>query len=187
MWKSRTKNDLMIEVWEALDCENIGAKEIITIEQAVREQFGESAVDSPMVIARLLADEGAELRHSEIMRLFVERNQEGVFDALFRNILKFESFEQAVATIRDLENIRNRFLEDEDIHGLRILREVALQAKKDLLAAADKPKTTSEIQARNAEIVSWLTIWLRTPDVFENWIKLRMRSPDFEQKFGGKG
>ena len=176
-----------MEVWEALDCENIGAKEIIAIEQAVHEQFGESAVDSPMVIARLLADEGAELRHSEIMKLFVERNQENEFDALFRNILKFNTFEQAMATIRDFENIRNRFLEDEDTYGLRTLLEIALQAKKDLLAAADKPKTASEVQTRNAEIAIWLTIWLQTPDVFENWIKLRMRSPDFEQKFGGKG
>jgi len=186
MWKSRTKNDLMIEVWEALDCEDIGAKEIIGIEQAVREQFGESAVDSPMVIARLLADEGAELRHSEIMTLFVERSQENEFDALFRNILKFDSFEQAIATIRKLENIRNRFLEDNDTNGLRTLRDVTLQVKKDLLAVADKHRTAPEIQAGNAEIAGWLTIWLQTPDVFENWIKLRMRSPDFEQKFRGK-
>jgi len=186
MWKSRTKNDLMIEVWEALDCENIGAKEIIAIEHAVREQFGESAVDSPMVIARLLADEGAELRHSEIMKLFVERNQENEFDASFRNILRFDTFEQAIATIRDLENIRNRFLQDEESNGLRTLREIALQGKKDILAIAKKPKIASDIQAKNVEIARWLTIWLQTPDVFENWVKLRMRSPDFEQKFGGK-
>ena len=176
----------MIEVWEALDCENIGAKEIIAIEDAVRGEFGESAVDSPMVIARLLADEGAELRHSEIMKLFVERNQENEFDALFRNILRFDTFEQAIATIRNLENVRKRFLKDDDTTGLRTLREVTLHGKKDLLAAADKPKTASEIQNRNAEIANWLTIWLQTPDVFENWIKLRMRSPDFEQKFPGK-
>ena len=102
---------------------------------------------------------------------------------MFRNILKFETFEQAIATIRNLENIRNRFLEDEDARGLRILREVALQGKKDILAIANKPKTTSDIQAKNVEIASWLTIWLQTPDVFENWIKLRMRSSDFKQKF----
>ena len=173
----------MIEVWEALDCENIGAKEIIVIEQAVRDEFGESAVDSPMVIARLLADEGAELRHSEIMKLFVERNQENEFDALFRNILRFDTFEQAIATIRNLENVRKRFLKDDDTTDIRTLREVTLHGKKDLLAAADKPRTAPEIQARNAEIASWLTIWLQTPDVFENWIKLRMRSPDFKQTF----
>ncbi len=63
MYKSRTKTDLIIEVWEALDCESVGAKEIIAIEEAVREQFGQNAVESPMILARLLADEGAELRH----------------------------------------------------------------------------------------------------------------------------
>ena len=65
MWLSRTKNDLLIEVWEKLDCESIGASEIEAIETVVRDQYGEAAVESPMVIARLLADEGAELRHSE--------------------------------------------------------------------------------------------------------------------------
>jgi len=183
MWKSRTKIDLMIEVWEALDCENVGAKEIVVIEQAVREQFGESAVDSPMVIARLLADEGAELRHSEIMKLFVKRNQETEFDALFRNILNFDTFEKALITIRNLENIRKKFSEDDDREGLRLLRETALHGKNDLLSASGKAKSRREATATDAEIANWLTIWLQSPDVFENWIALRMRSPDFKEKF----
>jgi len=32
MWLSRNKNDLIIEVWEKLDCENVGAAEIEAIE-----------------------------------------------------------------------------------------------------------------------------------------------------------
>ncbi len=88
MFTSRTKNDLMIEVWEALDCESVGAKEINAIAEAVRAKFGNSAVDSPMRIARLLADEGAELRHSEIMELAISTNFESPYDAMFRNILK---------------------------------------------------------------------------------------------------
>ena len=36
----RTKTDLIIEVWERLDCESIGRKEIEAIESAVRERFG---------------------------------------------------------------------------------------------------------------------------------------------------
>ena len=76
MWNSRTKNDLIIEVWEKLDCESVGAREILAIEEVVREQYGSAAVESPMIIARNLADEGAELRHSEIMELDVERRLE---------------------------------------------------------------------------------------------------------------
>ena len=76
MFISRTKLDLIIEVWEKLDCESVGAKEIEAIELVVRDKFGESAVDSPMIIARELADEGAELRHAEILKLDVERRLE---------------------------------------------------------------------------------------------------------------
>src|SRR5262245_19135300 len=179
MWKSRTKIDLIIEVWETLDCENVGDQEIIAIEQAVREQFGNSAVDSPMVIARLLADEGAELRHSEIMKLFVERNQETEFDALFRNILDFDTFETTLATIRNLENIRKKFTEDKDREALRLLRETALEGKKELLSSAGNARSSPGSKLMNAELANWLTIWLQSPDVFENWAALRMRSADF--------
>src|SRR5438270_11000439 len=67
-WKSRTKRDLMIEVWEHLDGGTVGARELEAVAEAVRERFGEGAVESPAAIARLLADEGAELRHSEVQQ-----------------------------------------------------------------------------------------------------------------------
>ena len=44
MWLSRSKNDLVIEVWEKLDCESIGRAEIEAIEVAVEAEFGKSAV-----------------------------------------------------------------------------------------------------------------------------------------------
>jgi len=63
----KTKRDLIIELWEALDCESVGARELEQIQNAVAEKFGEGAVDSPASIARVLADEGAVLRHPEVL------------------------------------------------------------------------------------------------------------------------
>src|SRR3982750_2633946 len=120
MWQSRTKKDLIIEVWEKLDCESIGAKEIEAIEIVVREKYGHGAVESPMRIARLLADEGAELRHAEIMELDVQRRMESPYDAIFRNVLKFADFKQAVISIRRLENLRKKFAAENDKEGLRL-------------------------------------------------------------------
>lgn len=106
MWNARTKIDLIIEVWEKLDCESTGRQEIEAIELVVREKYGFSAVESPMIIARLLADEGAELRHAEILELDVERRLETPYDAMFRNILKFADFKQTLISLRQLENLR---------------------------------------------------------------------------------
>lgn len=183
MYKSRTKTDLIIEVWEALDCESVGAKEIIAIEEAVRERFGESAVASPMILARLLADEGAELRHSEIMKLDVERRLESRYDAMFRNILKFSDFNQAAVSIRHLENLRRKFLKENDREGLRLVRETGLKGKNRALMIAKNLKVAPDKRAEKAEIAEWFTIWLNAPEVFENWVELRRASKDFQEKF----
>jgi hypothetical protein len=184
MYKSRTKTDLMIEVWEALDCESVGAKEIIEIEKAVLERFGKSAVDSPMRIARLLADEGAELRHSEIMNLDIERRLESPYDAMFRNILKFGNFKETLISIRQLENLRRKFQSEKDKDGLRLVNETAIKGKQRALMIANNPRVEENKRAEKAEIAEWFTIWLQSPEIFENWITLRTNSKDFKEKFG---
>lgn len=184
MYKSRTKNDLIIEVWEALDCESVGNKEIVAIEDAVRERFGASAVEPPMKIARLLADEGAELRHAEILELDVERRLESPYDAMFRNILKFSDFRQTGTSIRNLENLRQKFLRETDKEGLRLVRETALKGKNRASMIAKNSKVDEKKRGEKAEIAEWFTIWLQSPEIFENWIELRRSSRDFKEKFG---
>lgn len=182
MWQSRTKDDLIIEVWEKLDCENVGAVEIEAIEVAVEEQFGNGAVDSPMVIARLLADEGAELRHSEIMELFVKRHAKSPYDAMFYNILKLDDLDQTLNTVRDLENLRKKLVSKNDKEGLRLLRELVLNGKKRMQEMATDPRRETS-RLKNIETAEWLTLWMQSPEIFENWVGLRKASADFRDKF----
>lgn len=183
MWKSRTKNDLIIEVWEALDCENVGAKEIVAIEEAVRERFGANAIDQPMRIARLLADEGAELRHSEILALDVERRLESPYEPMFRNILKFSDFKQALNSIRNLENLRKKFQAENDKEGLRLVRDTAQKGKQRAQMISKNEKVEPQNRAEKAEIAEWFTLWLQSPEIFENWVTLRQNSKDFKENF----
>ncbi len=183
MWQSKIKRDLMIEVWEKLDCESIGREELEAIETVVREEFGYSAVESPMKIARLLADEGAELRHAEILALDVERRLETPYAPMFRNILKTADLRETLSSIRRLENLRRKFHTDNDKEGLRLVRETAISGKKRALEIAGNPKLDSKRRMENTEIAEWFTIWLGSPEVFENWIALRQNSADFKSKF----
>ena len=174
----------MIEVWEKLDCESVGSREIEAIETVVRDKYGASAVDSPMRIARLLADEGAELRHAEIMELDVERRLESPYDAVFRNVLKFADFKQALISIRHLDNLRRKFTAAGDREGLRLVRETALKGKNRALMIAGNEKVEEKKRAEKREIAEWFTLWLQSPEVFENWIELRRNSRDFIERFG---
>jgi hypothetical protein len=183
MWNSCTKTDLIIEVWEKLDCESVGAKEIEAIEIVVRDRLGEGAVESPMIIARLLADEGAELRHAEILELDVQRRLESPYDAMFRNILKFSDFKETLISIRRLENLRRKFVSETDKEGLRLLREIAIKGKNRAQMIAKNEKVEADKRAEKTEIAEWFTLWMQSPEVFENWVELRLNSQDFKEKF----
>lgn len=184
MWQARTKDELIIEVWEKLDCENVGAVEIEAIEVVVADRFGPAAVDSPMVIARLLADEGAELRHSEIMDLWIRRNAETAYDAALRNILRLSDLRSALATLRDLENLRRKYAADSDKDGLRLVRETALRGKRSVNEIAAKPAVDDMTRSVNVEISQWFSVWLQTPEFFADWVELRQRSAEFVERFG---
>jgi hypothetical protein len=191
MWRSRNKTDLVIEVWEYLDCENVGASEIVAIENVIREEFGPGAlagapagaVAGPMAIARLLADEGADLRHAEIMELYADRMQHEPYDEFFRNIIKIEGFAQAVSTIRNLENLRQKFQRESDREGLRLTRKRGVEAKKQAQENAEDAALPDRRRLESHEIAQWIHVWLETPDIFENWLALRQASAEFKRIF----
>ena len=182
MWVSATKRDLMIEVWERLDCESVGREEVEAITAAVRERFGDAAVDSPMVVARVLADEGAELRHSEIMDLWIEFAEDRPYEPAFRNLLNVNGLSSAARSLRQMENLRRKYAAEGDKEGVRLLLAEVREAKEALLsrAAGDPDGQHEEFR----EIAEWLTIWLQSPEVFEPWLKLRRSSADYIRRFG---
>lgn len=183
-WKAGNKTDLIIEVWEKLDCESVGAAEIEAIEVVVADIYGADAVDSPMVIARILADEGAYLRHAEIMGLFVRRAGRRGGHASFQDGLIFEDLRSALASIEKLEGMRTRLLRDKDRHGLRSLREAAIRYKDQAEAKSRSSESDAMTSLTQGEIAEWLRVWLQTPEVFKGWVELRQRSRDFKGKFG---
>ncbi|MEJ7618890.1 MAG: hypothetical protein WKF30_18385 [Pyrinomonadaceae bacterium] len=182
-WKARTKRDLMIEVWEHLDCESIGASELQRVAYEVRDRFGAGAVESPAAIARLLAEEGAELRHVEVLDLDTEWRSADPYQAVFRNVLKFSDFEQAVRSIKQMDNLRRQFERIKDETGLRLLRELAVKGKRRAEMIARNASVDARKRDEKAEIAEWFAVWLRTPEIFEDWVELRRASQPFRERF----
>jgi hypothetical protein len=174
----------MIEVWERLDCESVGARELDAVAEVVRERFGEGAVESPAVIARLLADEGAELRHAEVLELDARWRTQDPYDAMFRNVLKFSTFDEAAGSIKRLDNLRRQFERKGDREGLRLVRDAALRGKQRAQMIARNAKVAERKRAEKEEMAEWFAVWLRQPEIFEDWLGLRRGSKDFRERFG---
>ncbi len=186
-WKARTKRDLIIEVWERLDCESVGARELEAVVEVVRERFGDGAVESPASLARLLADEGAELRHAEVLEMDARWRTADPYEAMFRNVLKFSTFEEAAASIRRLDNLRKQFRRKGDKEGLRRVQETVLKGKQRAQMIARNQSVNERKRAEKAEMAEWFTVWLNQPEIFEDWLALRLGSKDFRGRFPEEG
>jgi hypothetical protein len=182
-WQARTKRELMIEVWEHLDCESVGARELEAVREAVRERFGEGAVESPARVARVLADEGAELRHAEVLELDARWRTQDPYEAAFRNVLKFSTFEEAAQSIRRLDNLRKQFRRKGDREGLRRVQETVLKGKQRAQMIARNQSVNERKRAEKTEMAEWFTVWLNQPDIFEDWLVLRLTSKEFRARF----
>lgn len=177
-WRARTRDDLIVEIWQALDCEALGARELEYIQQAVRARFGDSAVTSPASIARTLAEEGAVLRHPEVLD-FDSQWREDQFVAHPSAELSFASLREAIASMDQLEIWRKTLEAENSKAKLARLHDLVLQIKKETLLIATSKVLENSRRRQAEEIVHWLTIWLDQPALFCEWLSLRRRSPEF--------
>lgn len=186
-WQSRTKNDLIVEVWQHLGGESVGARELSAIQTALSEQFGEGAVDSPAAIARVLADEGAELRHPEVVEYDATWRESKIQEIKGKDTGELFDIEntwnlkRAAVWIKKLEEERKK-LKPEDRKRMKSVEERAREEKERARVVAASTAFTPIQRAEAAEIAEWLTIWLQQPGMFADWVELRQRSPEFKKK-----
>jgi hypothetical protein len=178
-WHARNKRDLIIEVWEYLDCESVGSRELREIQQALRERFGDGAWESPASIARIVADEGAVLRHPEVFEYDLKWRERNLANNIPGGELKFASISDALDSFARLEKLHT----NADEGRLNQLRATVVRARQDSQLIA-RSKILEEGEREQAkEIHQWLTVWLQSPQLFSDWLELRRRSPEFRKKF----
>lgn len=177
-WRARTREELIVEVWQALDSDSIGTIEIEQIQSAIQKMFGKGAVESPASIARRLADEGVMLRHPEVIECDAAWRARVLAPSNITEALDFSSLEAATRSLDKLESLRR--------DGVQNDSELAVVAdyRKDVLLVANSRIADEATRAEAREIALWLEIWLTQPDLFRDWLNLRKTSEEFRGRFG---
>jgi hypothetical protein len=182
-WRARTRRDLIIEVWEALDCESVGVRELEQIQQELGEKFGAGALESPASIARVVADEGAVLRHPEVFACDLKWRERQPTNQGLQTQLDFSDVTQAFQAVVTLEERRLELKDNADEKGQTQLRDIVASVRKDLLLRARSQIIDKHQREQAKEISEWLRVWLQAPELFSDWLDLRRRSPEFRKKF----
>jgi hypothetical protein len=184
--------EVIVKLWLELGRPPVDAQFLQNIQRELAARHGDNAM-SPASVARLLADEGAEMRHPEIIEFDVRWR-----DSLVRSrVDKFAAIEQlssgerlniedAGALISKMEKLRQEFERDDDETRLDELKTLAAGARQRAEAMGKNHKLDEPIRGEQSEVAEWLKVWLQTPTLFENWLELRRRSEEFREKFPEK-
>ncbi len=190
-----TKRELIIQVWDRLGRTAVGEAELREIQRSVRKQFGQGADESPAAIARVLADEGAELRHPEVIEFDARWREakiesdggdfKGLEDLLTGKPLRLK---KAEALIKKLERLRQRAEDSGDQMAARELRSMAASGRQIAELLTKDQNLNQQERREQAEIAEWLKVWIQTPSLFKDWLDLRRRSAEFRKQFqAGRG
>jgi len=185
-----SRRELIVSEWHRLGAVSVGSDELIRIQQAIGEAFGEHAIDSPATIARELAHEGAELRHPEIIECDA-RWREAQTDSQLKTFGKVSALQtaeplrlkQAESLVGRLEHLRGGFERTGDDRQIAELRVLAIDARRAAVSRAKDTSLSIALRHEQAEIAEWLMVWLETPNLFEQWVELRKSSPAFKEGF----
>lgn len=159
----------------------MGAAELKSILEKVAKHYGANDGDSPAAIARVLADEGAELRHPEVIEFDAQWREERIKSQMREfDSLEPLTFERAEELIKRCEEARK--LNDGDSTQAR---NSAIDARNKAQLVAGRKSLSEAKRAEQLEIAEWLGVWIKTPNLFADWLELRKRSDDFRRKFGG--
>jgi hypothetical protein len=176
---ARNRHELIIQAWEEMDCESVGVAELEQIQRVIAETFGTGAVDSPAAIARQLADEGAVLRHPEVLDADTDWRDKRLFE---HNELDFLSLQGALAAIRKLEAQRVAYVNEGDESLLKELVSFIAEVQDELAFVVHSKTIGPGTRAEVNEVLGWLAIWRQTPDLFNDWLELRLASSEFRER-----
>ena len=170
-----TKYQIIVDIWERMEKDVVGALELELIQQAIAVRFG-----TPMSlasIARTLADHGVRLSHPETLAADVKWREH---NTLFTpEELTFGSLGAATALMEKIDRLRQQF--ENEKPNLEHLRRSVQQLKNELEIMATNEKASHKTLAQ--EIGQWLTVWLQNPRIFQEWLALRRATPEFRERF----
>ena len=186
---TQAAREFILKLWLELGRPTVDAPFLENVQRQLAKRSEDPPI-SPAEVARLLADEGAELRHPEIIESDV-RWRESLVNSRLDKFAAVEplssggrlNIQDAGVLISKMEKLRQELERDDDATGLDELRTLAADARLRAEAMGKNRKLDEKLRSEQSELAEWLKVWLQTPTLFENWLELRQRSDEFRKMF----
>ena len=175
-----TKKQLILDCFRAHRWERVGREEISALEAELRRALGPAGNTPFSYIANVLREAGARVDYED---RYVDPWMEEPYASRLKGMLQFGDLAAAEASLRQLDATYREYLQAADQVGTRLVRSLVVKGKQRAGSLAASPRVSQERRQEKQEIATWFRVWLETPDIFFDWLELRMRSEEFLRLF----
>ena len=106
-------------------------------------------------------------------------NFEEPYRCELEGILQFSTFEETEKTIRNLEKLCRKYAEMSDKKGMEYCRRIAMLGRRRAELIGRNPRVSLWKRRQKKEISEWFRLWLETPDLFDDWLKMRKLTEEY--------
>ena len=174
---SRTKKERILSFAAELGKPRFTAAEIEQIRRRLIAQLGERGKTSADSIVSVLEEAGLRVVWS------TRSDTQGHYEEEFADLLHFSTLDEAEMCIVRLDELLRKFLLEHENAAVERVREVARLGRRRAEMIAHNHKVEAPKRLEKKEIAEWFALWLKTPDVFFDWLEVRKQSPEFQRLF----
>lgn len=175
---NKTKRELILEIAATEGIEELTEREVALINDRLVAAYGRGGKASSAYIAGVLKEAGRSVRYADDFEEIADRHEEDL-----AGLLKFDTLAAAESSIHAINRKFREYQAEGNGEGVFHCRELAKRGRLRARLIAANDMVAAERRALNEEIAFWFDLWLRTPELFEDWIELRKSSPDFRRRF----
>jgi hypothetical protein len=172
-----TKKSAILKIARGLGKPRFTPAEVEQIRRQMIAQMGEPGKTAPEYIVTVLKEAGLRVVAS------TRSDYEDRYEEEFADLLHFSNLEEAEMSLVRLDELLRKFITEGENGEAERVREVARLGRRRAEMIAHNHKVEDAKREEKAEIARWFAIWLETPDAFFDWLEVRKKSPEFQQKF----
>jgi hypothetical protein len=163
---------VIVELWVQMRKPPVDARVLKTIQARLTEVVENDEL-GPAAIARMLADEGAQLKHPELIET----------DAAWRQVrIETDGSEFERLSSPQVMTLAKADSFIDELEQLQV-RAIGSESRRLAESIARNRSVEKSVRVEQAEIAEWLKVWLQTPALFKDWLELRRRSEEFRARF----
>jgi len=108
-----------------------------------------------------------------------DREIETPYREALAGVLAFSTFADTERSLRFIENLCRKYRQASDKKGVESCRRIAFLGRRRAESISRNPRVCLRKRLHKKEVAAWFTIWLETPDLFDDWLAMRKNTAEF--------